>query len=233
MRLVTWNAGRGKFAKKAPLLSSFGADITVMQEIAEPGLINEHCLWFGANPNQGIAVTSSPSYTITPLPEKPGAPRYVIPIQVEGPVCFTLFAVWTIQRQEMPYIRAVATTIDLYPEIFDLGPVVMLGDFNANTIWDKSHPGHLNHSSVVERLAKRGVVSAYHHDRGEPHGKESEATFYLHHDASKPFHIDYCFLPKAWADQISLVEVGAYEKWKGLSDHRPPLIEITGDRTTS
>ena len=37
----------------------------------------------------------------------------------------------------MPYIRAVATTIDMYPEIFDQGPVVMLGDFNANTIWDK------------------------------------------------------------------------------------------------
>lgn len=138
MRLVTWNAGRGKFAKKASLLKAFGADISVIPEIAKPELINERCLWFGTNPNQGVAITASQSYSLTSLPEKPGAPRYVIPIRVEGPTCFTLFAVWTIQRQEMPYIRTVAATIDLCPEIFDQGPVVMIGDFNANTIWDRS-----------------------------------------------------------------------------------------------
>jgi len=229
MRLVTWNAGRGKFAKKVPLLAAMGADIAVIPEIAKPELINEHCLWFGTNPNQGIAITSSPGYTLTPLPEKAGAPKYVIPIRVKGPISFTLFAVWTIHGQEMPYIRAVATTIDMCPEIFEQGPVVMLGDFNANTIWDKTHPKHLNHSSVVKRLADRGIVSAYHHVKGEPQGKESEATFYLHHDSRKPFHIDYCFLPKAWAERISLVEVGTFQKWEGYSDHRPLLVEITGD----
>ena len=227
MRLVTWNAGRGKFSKKVPLLAALGADIAVIPEIAKPELINGHCLWFGSNSNQGIAVIASPSYTLTPLSEKAGAPKYVIPIRVDGPICFTLFAVWTIQGQEMPYIRAVATTIDMYPEIFDQGPVVMMGDFNANVIWDKTHPKHLNHSSVVERLANRGIVSAYHHVWGEPQGKESEATFYLHHDVSKPFHIDYCFLPKAWAEQISLVKVGTFPKWEGHSDHRPLLVEIT------
>jgi len=128
----------------------------------------------------------------------------------------------------MPYISAVATTIDM-PEIFDQCPAVMLGDFNANTIWDKTHPKHLNHSSVVERFANRGIVCDYDHIRGEPKGKESEATFYLHHDACKLFHIDYCFLPKAWAEQISLVEVRTFQKWERYSDHRPFLLEITGD----
>ena len=47
-----------------------GADIKVILEIAKPGLINEYCLWFGTNPNQGIAITVWPSYTLTPLPEK-------------------------------------------------------------------------------------------------------------------------------------------------------------------
>jgi hypothetical protein len=70
-----------------------GADIAVIPEIAKPELINEHCIWFGTNPNQGIAITSSPSYTLTPQPEKLGVPKYVIPILVDGPVCFTLFAV--------------------------------------------------------------------------------------------------------------------------------------------
>ena len=91
MRLVTWNAGRGKFAKKVPLLAAVGADIAVIPEIAKPELTNEHCLWFGTNPNQGIALTASPSYTLTPLPEKAGTPKYVIPIRVEGPISLTLF----------------------------------------------------------------------------------------------------------------------------------------------
>lgn len=228
MRLVTWNAGRGKFAKKAPLLVEFGADISVIPEIAKPEFENERCLWFGTNPNQGIAITTSPIYSLVPLQEKPGAPRYVIPIKVKGPICFTLFAVWTIQRQEMPYIRAVAATIDLYPEIFEQEAVVMMGDFNANTIWDRSHPSNLNHSSVVERLSKRGLVSAYHHVRGESQGQESEATFYLHHDFNKPFHIDYCFLPKTWAEKTSMVEIGSYEKRKGHSDHRPLIVDVNG-----
>ena len=97
MRLVTWNAGRGKFSKKVPLLADMGADIAVIPEIAKPELINEHCLWFGTNTNQGVAITASPSYTLTPLPEKAGAPKYVIPIRVDGPISFTLFAVWAIQ----------------------------------------------------------------------------------------------------------------------------------------
>jgi hypothetical protein len=100
MRLVTWNAGRGKFSKKVPLLSAMGADIAVIPEIAKPELINKHCLWFGTNPNQGIAITSLPSYTLTLLPEKTVAPRYVIPIRVEGSISFTLCAVWMTQRGE-------------------------------------------------------------------------------------------------------------------------------------
>ena len=67
-----------------------GADIKVILEIAKPELIDEHCLWFGTNPNQGIAITASPSYTLTPLPEKAGAPKYVILIQVEASISFTL-----------------------------------------------------------------------------------------------------------------------------------------------
>jgi hypothetical protein len=101
MGLVTRDAGRGKFAKKVPLLAALGADIAVIPEIPKPELTNEHCLWFGTNPNQGIAITSSASYTLTPLPEKARAPKYVIPIRVEGPTTFTLFTVWAIQARKL------------------------------------------------------------------------------------------------------------------------------------
>ena len=191
MRLVTWNAGRGQFARKMPLLDTFQPDIAVVPEVGRPETMDNHRLWFGTNPNQGLAITSSDSYNLEALPEKNGAPKYVVPVKVIGPVSFTLFAVWTIQDQEMRYIRAVATAIDLYADLFEQGPVVLMGDFNSNAIWDKDHPNHLNHSSVVGRLAKKGVVSGYHHHhKGENHGTESEPTFFLHHKRNKPFHID-------------------------------------------
>jgi len=72
-----------------------GADIAVIPEIAKPELIDDYCLWFGTNPNQGIAITSSPSYTLTPLQEKPGTPKYVIPIRVEGPTISISFCLST------------------------------------------------------------------------------------------------------------------------------------------
>jgi hypothetical protein len=65
-----------------------GTNIKVIPEIAKPELPNEYCLWFGMNPNQVVAITSSPGYTFIPLSEKAGAPKYVIPVGVEGPISF-------------------------------------------------------------------------------------------------------------------------------------------------
>lgn len=122
MRLLTWNAWRGQFAKKMPLLDSFQPDVAVVPDIGRPESANDLCLWFGTKENQGLAVMSSQAFQLEPLPEKPGAPKYVVPIKVSGPVNFTLFAIWTIQGQEMRYIRAVATCLDLYQELFAQEP---------------------------------------------------------------------------------------------------------------
>jgi hypothetical protein len=226
MNFLTWNAGRDQFAKKMPLLDPFQPDVAVVPEIGRPQSVNDHCLWFGIKENQGLAVVSSQAFQLEPLPEKPGAPKYVVPIKVTGPINFTLFAIWTIQGQEMRYIRAVATCLDLYLELFAQGPIVLMGDFNSNAIWDKEHPTNLCHSAVVRKLGGLGIVSAYHHYRSEEHGCESEPTFFLHHKKEKPFHIDYCFLPITWANKLSSIQVGSFEAWQGLSDHRPLVLEM-------
>lgn len=230
MRLVTWNARKGKFATKVPLLATLDFDIAVIPEIAAPAEETPQILWFGDNPKQGMAVVAKAPYSLQRMPELPGVPRYVIPIAVGGPRAFVLLAVWTLGGQPMPYVRAAATAIDLYAELFGRGPVVMMGDFNSNAVWNPLHPADLNHEAMVARLHQLGLVSAYHHHRGVEHGREPEHTFYLYGHEDKPFHIDYCFLPAAWVHQLSEVVVGSYADWREHSDHRPLLADLRDER---
>jgi endonuclease/exonuclease/phosphatase family metal-dependent hydrolase len=177
---------------------------------------------------QGLAVLARDPFHLSLLAELPHVPKYIIPVAVDGPLSFVLFAVWT-QRQERATraVRAACMAIDLYASTFREKRVVMLGDFNSNAIWDHRHPSTHNHSSMVARLEGYGLVSAYHYNKGEIHGKESEPTFFLHWKENAAYHIDCCFLPRDWAHRIQRVEIGSFAEWKEHSDHRPLVVELT------
>ncbi len=228
VKLLTWNCCRGAYETKTPLVDHFDADIAVFQEIAKPAAEGSDVLWFGKNPKIGMAVRAKAPYSITLLPQLQGIPDYIIPVQVLGPQNFTLVAVWTTNDKALPYVRSLSTAIDRYAHLLGQGmPVVVMGDFNSNAIWDKQHPKHLNHSSMVERLDKFGLVSAHHYHGSLRHGEESESTFYLHRKQEKGFHIEYCFLPKDWAEAISAVRVERFEELASSSDHRPLVVGVT------
>jgi hypothetical protein len=57
-------------------------------------------------------------------------------------------------------------------------------------------------------------------------GLESRPTYYHLWNKHSSFHIDYCFVPSSWAKQIAQVDVGGFDDWKGLSDHRPLVVDI-------
>lgn len=230
MRLVTWNCSRGPFEKKVPLLDAYSTDIAVVQECAKPKIQSPNCLWFGDNPKQGIAVSASLKYRLQALPMLQDAPKYVIPISVTGPTDFTLFAVWTLGKQEYPYVEAASKAVDMYRDLIAGFPTVLIGDFNSNAIWDATHPPDLNHSAFVKRLSGLGIISAYHYRYNEKHGEETRPTYYFHWKNNRPYHIDYCFVPRAWAEKLVQVEIGSYEDWKKYSDHRPLFVEITAGR---
>jgi exodeoxyribonuclease III len=204
MRLLTWNLSRGTLDRKGGAVASLGFDIAVLPEIAKPRELNEHALWFGESSKQGMAVLSSEKYTLHELPRSDDIPKLIVPIEVRGPRSFTLLAVWTLHHKQYRYVRAASMAIDYYSRLFDAGPVVMLGDFNANKIWDRRHPESLNFSSMAARLERRGLMSAYHHLREQEFGSETDPTFYLQWNESKPYHIDYCFLPQAWSNDLFL-----------------------------
>jgi endonuclease/exonuclease/phosphatase family metal-dependent hydrolase len=105
-------------------------------------------------------------------------------------------------------------------------PTVVLGDFNSNVLWNHLHSPGRNHTALVQACARLGLISAYHHHFGEEHGKETRATSYFQWKRSRPYHIDYCFVPGAWASHLVSVEVGSYEQWADLSDHRPVIVDF-------
>ncbi len=131
--------------------------------------ITNHPQWFNGKPSRGA--TSSDALVEAGL--KPGS---------SSPDAF-----------ESPIGRSSPSSALANPK-----PVILCGDFNSNKLWD-DHRKAGNHSAVVSLLEKRGLLSAYHHFFSEPQGMETRPTYYFWHRKTRGYHIDYVFLPRAWA----------------------------------
>ena len=228
MRIVTWNCCRGPFPAKARALARLNPDIAIIQEARRPTEKDTpHRLWFGGTSRVGIAVLAFNGYTVAPA----GGRSHTLvdsdpvrAVRVGGPVDFNLIAIWA--RADSKYIRGVYDRMLNYVRFARTRPTVLAGDLNSNTIWDRPRVP-MNHSRFVSWMRDElGLVSAYHEHYGELHGKESRPTYYFQWSEAKPFHIDYCFVPQAWRPMVRSVEVGAYEEWSALSDHRPVTVEL-------
>lgn len=226
MRLVTWNCCRGAYSAKASLLDILRPDIAVIQECGKPPSIDDHCLWFGDNPKQGITVVAKDAYHMHALPPLPDVPNYCMPIQVSGAKRFIILAVWAKGRQQYSYVEGVVKAVEMYADLLTHSPAVVIGDFNSNTSWDDEHPSDLCHTALVERLAGLGMVSSYHAFHGMAHGQERCPTHYFQWNEKKPYHIDYAFIPERWLPSVREVTIGSYQEWKDYSDHRPLMVDF-------
>ena len=226
MILVTWNCCRGPYLKKMALLDPLGAHVAVLQECPRPPVESDHCLWFGDNPRQGIAVVAKPPYSLSRLPARRAVPKFIVPVAVSGPRSFTMLAVWSKAGQKHSYVEAVIKAVRLYRELIAAGPTVVIGDFNSNTIWDETRRADRNHSALVKLLQGLNLVSAYHAHFAEAQGAETRPTYFFQWKEHQPYHIDHCFIPSTWAESLTRVDVAGYGEWSRHSDHRPVLIEI-------
>ena len=237
MRLVTWNC-KMAFRNKAADVLSFSPDIIIIPECENPAKIAKksndllsECLWFGNNPNKGIAIFGLNGYKISLREEYNEENKWIVPIRVEGKHSFTLFAVWACNcpsDRKLSYIGQVYRAFnDHYKKILEEDNIIIAGDFNSNKIWDNwQRIG--NHSAVVNMFEKYGIKSAYHEFMLEEQGKESLPTYYTYHKESNPFHIDYCFASRNWIERLQSVSVGEYEHWHMLSDHSPMIFDFIG-----
>ncbi|MDX1948243.1 MAG: endonuclease/exonuclease/phosphatase family protein [Pirellulaceae bacterium] len=222
MRIITWNCVGGEPEQRADELASFNADVIVLQECSPPSQPTETGVYFPGVNRKGVAVLAFPPYRIVPATLDPAVPDSVFPARIEGPRSFHLLAVWAQRRPT--YVRAVLDGVQRYADFIRQAPTVIAGDFNSHPRWNERDK--VNHTALEKSLRDSfGLASAYHASSTRPVGDE-EATLYWRWQESQPFHVDYCFVPRAWTDQIRQVVVGNYADWRNLSDHRPLCVEL-------
>lgn len=222
MKIISWNCN-GAFRKKVQLFSPYNADYYVIQECENPKkfpfpddfITLYRAVWTGLSDRRGLAVFVNHKHAISGIYSKFQSIHDIIVLKSEQQ---TLLGVWTHKPN---YIE------DLYDFTVNYGNIlnqntIIVGDFNSNSIWDKSH-GAKSHSCVVENLREKGLSSVWHTLNREVHGNESVATLFFHKNLNQPFHIDYCFAHKNIMQSIS---VGKFHEWIAYSDHMPLTITL-------
>jgi exodeoxyribonuclease-3 len=167
---------------------------------------------------------------LTTLKQHNPAFKFISPIAVTGgEIDFTLFAIWANHPgdPEGRYVEQVWKAIHYYDEVFSYGEIVLTGDFNSNTIWDREHRVG-NHSAVVEKLATHNIKSLYHHYFKQQQGKEKHPTFFLYRNIDKPYHLDYCFASETMLNLFKNLKIGSFKDWIEHSDHLPMAVEFAG-----
>ncbi|MDD4576604.1 MAG: hypothetical protein PHI36_09275 [Bacteroidales bacterium] len=234
MKIITWNCN-GAFRRKFEYLTSFNADLLVIQECENPSETNhkqftewaENFLWIGDNKNKGLAVFAKPEIKLTKLNWSSNYEnhnvKYFLPCSVNNK--FDLLAVWT-HRNNSPnfgYIGQFWKYLQINRH--NILNTFIVGDLNSNSNWDE-WDRWWNHSDVVSILNERGLESYYHKITGEAQGKESKPTLFFQKNIDKKYHIDYIFGPTEFIKRIKKYEIGKVEKWLHLSDHMPIFCEL-------
>jgi exodeoxyribonuclease-3 len=242
MRVIAWNCNMA-FRKKAEAVLALKPDILVISEcecveklkfpagIEQPSAV----LWFGTNPHKGLAIVAYNGIKLSLLDCHRPYLKTIAPIRVTaGDFSFTLIAVWANNPDDPDgqYVEQVWKAIHHYDDLLTSGPVVLAGDFNSNTIWDKKRRIG-NHSEVVKHLEDRHIFSAYHLHHGQQQGKEQHPTFYLYRHLEKSYHMDYCFMSEDIAQRLEAVEIGEHAVWSAYSDHVPVIVTFNPPPVTS
>ena len=233
MRLATWNCSNGRVLEKYKLFMGLKPDVGVLQEVndAIEKLKEPNCVWCPPKRvagkeigKKGLAIVTAPGYRAEPQTAVDSAQWSVVPVKVFGPEYeLRLLAVWA--RVETAYIEGVHHAIEQYAGFLAGGPSVVMGDFNANPIWDDQHSP--NFTQTKDLLASQfRLRSAYHTHTGDAFGKERKPSYFFWWKKERPFHIDYCFVPESW--KIMDVVIDHDEKW-AISDHRPLVVDARVD----
>jgi exodeoxyribonuclease III len=222
------------FRKKAAFILALKPDIMVVPECEHPGKLKfdkgtklpTAVFWHGTNINKGIGVFSYSGFTFKLHKSHNPAFRHILPLTVTGgKVDFTLFAVWANNPDDKDgqYVTQVWKAINYYDKLLGGEKIILCGDFNSNTIWDRPKREG-NHSAVVQKLAEKKIFSTYHHFYKQEQGKEKHPTLFMYRHRDKPYHLDYCFASDYFMQKLEKVQIGTWRKWTAYSDHKPVSV---------
>jgi exodeoxyribonuclease-3 len=235
MRLITWNCNMA-FRKKAPAILKLKPDILVVPECECPDHLQfdkgikkpTRIIWFGNNRHKGLGIFSYSNLQFRLLDCHNPDLKTILPIEVtDGTRTFHLFGIWANHPADKPfqYVGQIWKALSHYSSILSAGDSLLAGDFNSNTIWDKPRRS-FNHSHVVQHLQELDIRSCYHQHFKQEQGKEKHPTQYMYRHRDKPYHLDYCFASKYFADRLQSVRVGSYKTWSKYSDHVPVVVDF-------
>lgn len=233
MKIITWNCNMA-FRKKAGAILSYKPDILVVPECEHPDKLifksgiqkPNDVLWFGSNKNKGLGIFSYSELTFKISDNYNPKFKLIIPIEITGAKAkIFLYVIWANNPKDPDgqYITQVWKAIKYYDKELNKKRVILVGDFNSNTIWDKPRRKG-NHSTVVAMLENKDIYSLYHKHYKQIQGKELHPTLYMYRHKGKPYHIDYCFASKYFLENLSSVEIGEYDYWMQYSDHVPVVV---------
>lgn len=233
MKIITWNCNMA-FRQKASVIFKYKPDILVIPECEHPDKLKfpakislpRDTLWFGRNLNKGLAVFSFGNYRLKKLRTHNPDIQTIIPIAVTGAgIDFTLYAIWAWNPDDADgkYVEQIWKALGHYDKHLNKDKIILAGDFNSNTIWDKKYRIG-NHSHVVNRLQEKNIFSTYHLHHKQEQGKEKHPTLYMYRHKDKPYHIDYCFASAILAKNLESVDVGKHRFWSRYSDHVPVIV---------
>ena len=229
MRIITWNCNMA-FRKKGEFVLSYNPDILIIPECEHPDKLTafltkyppNDIFWYGENQHKGLGIFSYSNYKFKLLDVHNPDIKIILPLQVTGgQYDFTMFAIWSGRG----YIRQIWKALIHYEELISTNRTLLIGDFNSNAIWDKRHR-HGSHSQMVEELSKKNIISTYHYHFKSLPGKEEHPTLSMFRHRDKPYHIDYCFASQDFINELISVEVGTYDNWHLLSDHKPLIVQF-------
>ena len=227
--------------EKAASLTGLEANITIVPECSRRDAHTyaeataQSVIWRDGNENsadgpgretKGLAVFAN-SHELSLASTYADDFKVILPIELTGRDQFHLLAIWTkVDRggAEWSYAGILCRAIERYSAFLTDADSLVVGDFNSNKIFDGKRT--LNHSEIDRRLTRLGLTSAYHAYHSESQGEETRPTHYFLRKREKPFHIDHCYIPKAWLPRLRSVSVGEYSDWVPLSDHVPLVVDL-------
>jgi len=223
------------FRKKYPKVLDLKPDLLVLQECENELKLKDHLsslnynqlIWYGKNPNKGVAVISFNEVNIALNENHNESVEYVVPLKLSiNDKEINLFAIWAMPHEESrarSYVGQIWAAINYYSHLLDKDSM-LIGDFNSNAIWDHKRPVG-NHTQVINFLNNKDIYSVYHQLTETDHGQESHPTLYLTKNIDKPYHMDYCCVSKSLFSENTRVEIGEYDDWIKFSDHMPVIID--------
>lgn len=221
LRIVSWNCN-GAFRKKFKAIQKLNSDIYVIQECENPNTTNDaeykefasNYIWVGYN-NKGLGIFAKNDITLKNNNWETYGLEWFISCSINDN--FSLLGIWGCCN----YIEDIYVYLQIHNE--KLKNIIIGGDLNSNSCWDKQHRRR-THSAVVKQLENLNLYSCYHIMENEKQGQESKPTFYLYRNKEKSYHIDYFFCEK---EKIQNFQIGEFEDWINLSDHMPIILDIS------